>query len=234
MKTSRSINIYRALLLFFLLYSLESIAQNNTPIAIERFQSELLPDRYDSPRVIVGTEEEPAQLVVKLVFDLHYDTLIQANTYEFADTWFNADGLASVTIEDFPSEKRRRVTLTRTDGSPVSGYGEVYADGGLGIIDVVEVRLGSPTDPVHLVEVVEAKNQNFTPPLLVNDVLQFQTAEPVSVAHLVDIKGNIVWKQSSMAPGFHRIPATNLPSGIYFLRLFKSNRVDRFKILILH
>lgn len=229
MKPLQNINLYHCLLLAIAFLSMDMLGQNEPSMQIEKFQSPATPEDHYSPRVTYGSQQTSALPTIKIVFDLYYDSMANPQAYNIEGTWFNPDGKAVANIEDFPAEKRRRVSLVRSDGIPKSGYGKLFDDGGLGIIDVVEVRRRN----VQLAEAVSgAELQVF--PSIPDQVCTFQTFETVKEALLVDIKGNIIWRQQLLQPGMHSLATETLEAGIYFLRLNYEGYSQTKKICVFH
>ncbi len=197
----------------------------NPSLKVNLYNSEQTPQGFKNPEVNAGAEFNSFVQVSSIEFELFYDTLFNVKEYDFSNTWFNPDGLAEIQIENFSTDKKLRIMLSRPNA--VSGHGILLRIGGVGIIDVLEVR----SQRVVLLEVNSGNPCNIYP-TLIRDFFRIDVQEHVELAYLISSTGKTVRRFEDIGIGIHQINVELLPRGVYFWEGIAEGRKFIQKILL--
>ena len=226
----KAYNIRIMLCFAFLLCNLNSLfGQAEDRFKLEKFILPSTPVGFYHPSIIAGSESDPIEPVLSLVFDIYYDTLLAHRSHQYFNSWFNPDGHLDVIKWNYPAEKRMRVILQRTDGIPKSGFGQIFRDGGLGIIDMVEIR----DDPFAPVAKTAAKASTLVPNIA-DQRCTLVLSQSTELLRLFDSGGNLIWKKEHLPAGSHPISTASLKSGVFYLEMLQGGNSEVLKLLVLH
>ena len=214
------------------------VGPSNGPpeLAFGLLKDDTVAGQYPGLEVYMGNYKYPLSGVTELKFSFVYDTLYNLQEFDFSNYWFNMDGSAQCQFIHQVAQKRLIVALTRL--TPVSGFGPVYKHSGVGIIDVIEVRVASGgtqllNDRVEWVTSLPGSTMSVYPSCA-NENFTLELERSARSVSLISASGQTVSTLGSLEVGSHRLDVANLPDGIYFLKgIFEQGILTR-KLIIAH
>lgn len=176
----------------------------------------------------------PATTYMELTFAYEGFDIVSQPVMDIDDSWFCEDGNCDATIS-FDNETRElKVTISRTDGRAVGGYGSVGRGKGI-IIEMVEIQMKKEAEPIKFLP--SKSHLNIVSPIKITYDFQRRSIkiigtylDSIKELSVIDSNGKLIFRKVGEIETLTPIELEK--NKLYFIRLVTREGVSVKKFLI--
>ncbi|MFK7924554.1 MAG: hypothetical protein AB8H47_21540 [Bacteroidia bacterium] len=168
-----------------------------------------------------GSMETPVDPATEISLTFAYEEfdITSQPTMDVTDSWFCEDGNCDASIEVFNETRELKVTISRTNGQAVGGFGRLGKGKGI-IIEMDEVQMKKESQPIQLVsqalqnDILSSLNFSYDAQSQDLSILGVK-AETLQEIVVIGINGEMIYKSE----GNLKTKVILAPHQLYFIRI---------------